>query len=251
MTKYVFDGTHDGFFTCVFEAFLTKNFPSDISDGAAQCEIGDIPVYVKTDKTKAERVVAGIKKSATKTAYRDIKFAMHSGKENKYFTCFSYAVYVIKNKTVDVSRNFSENYVLRFNDLIYAISQEIHRFKGFIRFAESDGNFLYAHYSPDNDITAYLMPHFKSRLKNYPFVIHDTARNILGMYNGKDVATVYAGNKTVSVFLSENENYFSELWKTYYNNVCIEERKNERLMKQFMPVRYWKNLPEKKDEAPF
>ena len=48
-----------------------------------------------------------------------------------------------------------------------------------------------------------------------------------------------------TVSFSKNEDAFLSLWQNYYRTVAIKERKNTRLMKNFMPVRYWKFMPEK------
>ena len=134
--------------------------------------------------------------------------------------------------------------VIEFNDLLYKVTGEVHRLKGFLRFMESADGTLYAPYSPDNDITDMLMPHFAERL-NSPFVIHDLKRKIAGMYNGKEWITGYVGE--AEIYLSEYERAFENLWKKYYKAVNIKERPHEKQMKGYMPVRYWKFLPEKKD----
>ena len=109
---------------------------------------------------------------------------------------------------------------------------------------ECSGGVLYAPYSPDNDITDLLMPHFAARLK-LPFIIHDIKRKIAGIYNGTEWVTTYADN--AEICLSENEKAFENLWKRYYKSVNIEERPHIKQMKGYMPVRYWKFLPEKKE----
>ena len=52
------------------------------------------------------------------------------------------------------------------------------------------------------------------------------------------------------VYLSEYEKAFECLWKRYYRSVNIKERPHEKQMKGYMPVRYWKFLPEKDGHDP-
>ncbi len=40
-----------------------------------------------------------------------------------------------------------------------------------------------------------------------------------------------------------------ELWKTYCNSITISERKNRRLQKQHIPLKYRPYLPEYQDQA--
>ena len=65
------------------------------------------------------------------------------------------------------------------------------------------------------------------------------------MYDGKASKTINAGASTVTVYLSENEKNFRNLWRTYYDSITIAERKNEKQMYAYMPRRYHKHLPEK------
>ena len=145
-----------------------------------------------------------------------------------------------------IKKRLSLPEVIEFNDLVYKVTGEIHRLKGFLRFMESKSGALYAPYSPDNDITELLMPHFAERLKAEKFVIHDVKRKIAGMYDGREWIMGYAGE--AEIYLSEYERAFENLWKKYYKSVNIEERPHIKQMKGYMPVRYWKYMPEKKDD---
>ena len=45
--------------------------------------------------------------------------------------------------------------------------------------------------------------------------------------------------------MNKNNNlFYEELWKEYFNNMAIESRKNPKAQKRSMPVRYWKHLTE-------
>ena len=53
---YLIDGSIDGIFTAIFNSYLTKKFPSALTDGDVQLELGEEIITVVTDKDKAERV---------------------------------------------------------------------------------------------------------------------------------------------------------------------------------------------------
>ena len=90
------------------------------------------------------------------------------------------------------------------------------------------------------------MPHFCKIFNSMSFFIHYVKRNIAGIYNTKEYKIFY-GLDVLNISLSENEQQFLKIWKMYYNTVSIKQRKNTRLMKRFMPVRYWKFMAEKQD----
>ena len=248
MTTYIFDGTKIGLLSCVFDAYYGKLIPNVVTDKEVQVGFCDKLYYIDSDVEKSNRVSKCLKNLATPYLLKDLALALKSGQEDKFTVIFNYIKCAIDNKKVDISKNFADKRVLAFSDLIKKVTNEIHRFKGFIRFEQSVDGYYYAHYTPDNDITWLLMPHFASRFSDQAFIIHDTKRNVLGMYDGYKVTEVNAEDRQVTVYLSEDEVNFKKLWQTYYKSVNIKERKNHRLMKQFLPLKYWDNLPEKQME---
>ncbi|MBR2336788.1 MAG: TIGR03915 family putative DNA repair protein [Clostridia bacterium] len=248
MTTYVFDGTKIGLLTCVFDAYYGKLIPNRLTDKEVQVGFCDKIYNIESDVTKSSRVSKCLKGLATPYLLKDIALALKSGQEDKFTVIFNYIKCAIDNKKADISKNFADSRVLAFSDLIKKVTNEIHRFKGFIRFEQSVDGYYYAHYTPENDITWLLMPHFASRFADQAFIIHDTKRNVLGMYDGYKVTEVNAEDRQVTIYLSDEEVNFKKLWQTYYKSVNIKERKNHRLMKQFLPLKYWDNLPEKQLE---
>lgn len=246
MTTYLFDGTENGLFTCIFESFYKRQNPDVITEKDVQTGFLDEVKTIKTDKAKAARVLNCIKKCKTKYLYSDFIKALKSGDEDKFTKIFKYLRFAIANKSEDVSEAFMVSDVLAFRDIIMKIGYEVHRFKGFIRFSETTDGYYYSHYEPDNDITEYLVPHFLRRMKR-PFILHDVKRNVIALCVDGKYKMILGGDKTYTVYLSEDETNFLNLWKSYYKSVNIAERKNTRQMKNYMPARYWKNLPEKQD----
>lgn len=241
MRIFICDGTEAGFYTAVFLAYPEKNCIIT-SDSDVQLSLDSEVVTVETDGEKCRRVTDRLD-ALDKEAVDDINCVLRSCDGLKEQTAFEYIKALIKHKS-PVKKAYNMPEVIEFNDLLYKVTGEVHRLKGFLRFMESADGTLYAPYSPDNDITDMLMPHFAERL-NSPFVIHDLKRKIAGMYNGKEWITGYVGE--AEIYLSEYERAFENLWKKYYKAVNIKERPHEKQMKGYMPVRYWKFLPEKKD----
>ncbi|MCD8372793.1 MAG: DUF4130 domain-containing protein, partial [Clostridia bacterium] len=74
-------------------------------------------------------------------------------------------------------------------------------------------------------------------------VIHDLKRKKAALSDGREWFITGVGE--AEIYLSEYEKTFEGLWKKYYASVNIKERPHERQMKGYMPVRYWKYMPEK------
>lgn len=248
MTTYFFDGTKNGLLTCIFESFYDRRIPDDVTTECIQCGLLDEIVTIKTDNEKAERVYKCLKNCKTKYLVSDFNLTFRSGEKKRFKVLFDYLNVAISNKNIDISKAFALPEIQAFTDLKNRIYTETHRFKGFLRFMETEKGFYYACYEPDNDITELLVPHFTARLQS-PFIIHDIKRNILALCDGNRYKILNGGDNGVTVFMSESEEIFLDLWQQYYKSINIEERKNLRQMRNYMPERYWKNLSEKQEKT--
>lgn len=248
MTTYFFDGTKNGLLTCIFESFYDRRIPDDVTTECIQCGLLDEIVTIKTDNEKTERVYKCLKNCKTKYLVSDFNLTFRSGEKSRFKVLFDYLNVAISNKNIDVSKAFALPEIQAFTDLKNRIYTETHRFKGFLRFMETEKGFYYACYEPDNDITELLVPHFTARLQS-PFIIHDIKRNILALCDGKRYKILNGGDNGVTVFMSESEEIFLDLWQQYYKSINIKERKNLRQMRNYMPERYLKNLSEKQEKT--
>ncbi|MDE5539720.1 MAG: TIGR03915 family putative DNA repair protein, partial [Bacilli bacterium] len=129
------------------------------------------------------------------------------------------------------------------------VSRENHKLKGFLRFKELKSGALYAEISPTNNILPILVKHFRARLKNEYWLIKDTKRNILAIYDKKEVYLVDGEyfNFIIDDY-SEYEENIQDMWKSFYKTIGIESRKNDRCRRNFMPKKYWKYIIEMSEE---
>ena len=240
MKIFITDGSPEGFFTAVFDAFNQKD-ATITSDTHVQLALDSEVIRVIPDAGKSGRVLRGIY-NCDRYAAEEISLVLRSCDPLKEQIVFEYIKKLMQIK-FPIRKRLSLSEVIRFNEISYKVTGETHRLKGLLRFMECAGGVLYAPYSPDNNITDLLMAHFAERLKSEKFVIHDLNRKIAGMYDGREWIMGYAGE--ADIYLSEQEKAFESLWKKYYKAVDIKERPHEKQMKRSMPVRYWNVLPEK------
>lgn len=236
---FLIDGTFNGLCTAVFNAYLTKKFPSSVICGNAQLSIDSDLVEIQTDDEKAIRVTKKLKKILNGEEFQNIKIALKSCDEAKFTVTFNYIVKTI-NAGFSISENFTDKTVFNFDKIVSRVLQEVHRFKGFIRFSQTEEGIFYAKYFPDNDINTLILPHFVNRYKDMPFMIHDLNHNVISAHANGKTKTVLA--KINPLKISDEA---SKLFKDYYNAISIKERANTKTMLNFMPKRYHSNLPEK------
>ena len=241
MTIYQCDGTRDGVLCCLFESFLKKEKPVAVYSCDFTPPFDAIVKIIPTEKEKAVRVRNGLLKSGGIGLLSQLFFALRSYDEINETVIFNVAVRCIKESR-NVLTDYTDPNVLSHYDLCKKIGNEIHRAHGFLRFKECIGG-LYANFEPDNDVVDLVAPHFAKRFSGERFIIHDTKRNLICAYDGKSLQTI-KNDGPVSVFLTEDERIFDNLWKTYFKSVNIESRKNAKVQDNFLPRRYRKNMNE-------
>jgi probable DNA metabolism protein len=257
---YFYDGTFPGLLTAIYEIYYCHDNPLDISINTAQ-ESPQINFLnenktIVTDYEKALKVSEGIKNKISVQALDNIYYAFLSGITGKEMVIFNYIKLGFKlGSGIDV--HLYDEKVMSLHKILKKVRKETHLMTGFIRFTYKN-DFYYASYEPDHNITELLAPEFAERFADQYFIIHDVSRNIAAVYNTKEWVIISFGNSDLEklnvvyneeVLLDNSDNYicYEKLWKEYFVNISIDERKNEKHQKSLMPKRYWKNMLETED----
>lgn len=235
------DGGEESFYTAVAKAYSRTDYKIS-SEKEIQTDLFSSVEEVTADTVQAEEFKKKLQE-LDGYATQEIEIALRSGDRQKEQTALEY-IRLIFEKGKPVREMSALQGVMDMDDLVRRVLNELHKMKGFLRFTETSDGVLYAPFSPDNDIIDLLAEHFTRRLKNQKFVIHDIARKTAVAYDGKRAVLFNADRAEIN--LSDCEKSCVNLWRLYYRSVNIESRPHEKQMKGYMPVRYWKFLPEKK-----
>ena len=174
------------------------------------------------------------------------------------------------NTLLSLERNASDADVLAVRNTCRRVLHEQLRMKQFIRFQKAkDGTYL-AVVSPDHNVLPLITDHFSDRFNDQPWLIYDAKRHY-GYYYSltpnpspkgegskykvirvtfEDEASVpfdLSNGKMDADILSENDQLFQDLWRTYFKAICIKERMNPKKQLSDMPRRYWKYMTEKNE----
>lgn len=167
-----------------------------------------------------------------------------SNEKNKENIMYYFYLNALRYKDTILKRR-NLNCVTEANRIIKYVKGENHKFKGFVRFKELNSKILYSEINPTNNILPILSIHFKNRLKEECWIIKDVNRNIYALYDKKAIQIVNVEKIPLNVEnLSNTEIEMETMWKTFYNTIGIEERKNNRCRMNFMPKKYWKYILE-------
>ena len=126
------------------------------------------------------------------------------------------------------------------------VQNEAHKLKGFIRFTELTNKVLYAKVNPTNNVLIILANHFKKRLPNEYWIIHDENHHLLSIYDKKNIYLI--NEKNLQLNLQSTSTTYEDLWCAFYDTIGIKERKNIRCQMNFMPKKYWSNIIEMRNQ---
>lgn len=125
-----------------------------------------------------------------------------------------------------------------------AVRKEIHKMHAFVRFklidtdAETGRERYAAWFEPDHFVVEAGSPFFKKRFANMDWSIF-TPKGCAHWNGGQLTLTAGISNNPI-----DNPDELEAAWRTYYRSIFNPARLKVRMMKQEMPKRYWKNLPE-------
>ncbi len=248
----VYDGTLEGFLTCVFTCYEEKLEVQDISPyGEAAGMLFSGVEEVITDLVKAGRVWKALKKKASEATLKQIKSAFLSEKKGIENTLFSMIQYIF-SEINPVDNDYSHQAVLEVAQTARKVSREKHRMEAFVRFRLMKDNIYFAAIEPDFNVLPLIKHHFKNRYADQHWIIYDLKRKFGIHYDLSVVKFIsldldsnigISGGSTT--FFDEKELQFQKLWKEYFESVNIKSRANSKLHHQHLPKRYWKYLTEK------
>lgn len=250
MVDYLYDGTFEGFLTCVYAHYYEEKASGIYQKDNYQSSLLNGSRFVETDEKKAERVYKAIQNKISREDLRRIYRVFLSSDAEKEIKLLKY-IRLGFREGAGVSLLHSNPIVFDVQMCEHKVSIETHRIKGLARFSalrngkggERGQEILYCLIEPDHDILELIADHFADRLKGDPFIIHDKTRKKAVFAQGGDWYLSGFTEKDLPA-LGVGEREYRDLWKKYFETIAIQERINPSCQKRFMPVRYWKNLTE-------
>ncbi len=276
MVDYLYDGTFEGFLTCVYAHYYEEKAAGIYRRESYQASLLSGFRTVETEERKASRVYEAIERKISRNDLRRVYRVFQSSDGEKENKLLRYIALGFREGS-RISLLHSNPVVYDVQKCEYKVTCEISRILGLARFSAlkygsagrhgtsggaggygasvcaagvGDGyaagggpEILYCRIEPDHDILEFIAGHFSDRLRNEPFIIHDKTRNKAVFARG--------GSWYISDFDGKGlpapdagEKAYSGLWKKYFETIAIKERTNPACQKRFMPARYWKNLTE-------
>lgn len=245
MPCYIYDGSFDGLLTAIYDAYYNKDLPEQIVSRDNFIDNFLITkVYIQTDEEKSKKVHDAILQKISRHAMAGIMYAYLSEHENAGIYILEYLRFGFKTGRI-VDSYLADDRVNNINKLVTKVTREKHLLSGILRFRLLQNNIFYAPIEPQYNTTCLLGKHFAERMSDQIFVIHDVKRSY-GVFYDKTKWFMSDISIKEDIVFHENELFYQELWKQYFDNTTIKSRINPKLQSNHMPKKYWKYLIEMK-----
>jgi probable DNA metabolism protein len=229
----------EGFLSAVFEAFRLKLAAERIvAEDVYVPQMFEDTHVVAANSENAARVWKGIKKNAGKNVAFMVQAAYLSEMPEMEDALWKYVKGIFINP--ESAQNTLEECAHTVFQTANKVKSEAHNIKGFVRFQKAENDLMVAAIEPTYNVVNLLAEHFANRFPNMQWMIVDAKRGIGIHYDCREVYEL-CGNAAEIPKINDE---FSALWKEYFKFANIKERKNPRLQRRCLPVKYWKNLTE-------
>lgn len=230
---YRYDGSFEGFLTCVFEAYAHREPPM-----AFCLSQDDFTLWeereVTTHPAHARRVykaLYGISPDFQKLIERAFLTCLPQ-KELCLFALIQRGL----REGDRVRRDLGDPTVAKVMLALKKMWTEWDHLKGFVRFSDF-GDIMAGEIEPKNRVLPLLGPHFAGRYSGERLVLHDrTHRETLLCNRGE--WTIVPMEEFSLGRAGEEEHSFRSLWRSYFNTIAIEGRKNPKCQSTHLPKRY-------------
>ncbi|MCF8383927.1 MAG: TIGR03915 family putative DNA repair protein [Chlorobium sp.] len=242
MNRYLYDGTPEGLLSAAALIIAEEKEPETITLAERENTLFEEGLFIATDVAAAEAFFQRLRREAPDAASIFYYFVL--AEKEGLDTSLLHYLFLALRQGDRVNGHLTHSAVRDVVMVSRKASRELHRFKGMLRFEKlRDGAYL-ARMEPDCNILQPLAGHFSRRLRAEDWFIYDVRRRIAARWHqGK--LQFGSIEQFVAPALSDEEKKVQALWLTFFRTIAIPDRKNPRLQKSNMPMKYWKYLTEK------
>ncbi len=242
MNRYLYDGTADGLLSAIAWIIEEEPDPERVALAEREDTLFEEGFFISTDAIQAESLFFRLRRRAPDAAHTLYSFMM-AEKEGMAGSLLHYISLAFTHGD-KINGYLTHPDVRDIVSIAKKAGRELHRMKGLLRFEKLlDGAYL-AKMGPDYNIIQPLAYHFCSRLRAQNWFLYDIKRYTAARWSNGALQFGSIEQFTTPA-LSEDEKKVQALWQTFFKTIAIPDRKNPRLQKSNMPVKYWKYLTEK------
>ncbi|MDL2218580.1 TIGR03915 family putative DNA repair protein [Christensenellaceae bacterium OttesenSCG-928-M15] len=243
---YLYDGSLAGLYCCVYESVYKKEMPLSIVvvNGGLMPTLFEQKT-IHTDEKHAVRVRNSIREKISPIALELVEHTFLTCLREKEIKILRFLIlgYQEGRRVTDMLGHSDVSPLLKANKHLWG---EQHLLLGFVRFTDY-GGLLVAVITPKNFVLPLMVDHFTDRYSTEKFLIYDKSHSAALVFDGVRAEIVQMENLALKP-PDEAEEKYRALWKQFYKTIAIKERTNPVCRRSHMPMRYWENMLEVKDE---
>ncbi len=244
---FAYDGSFEGFLSLVFDSFLMKTIPTEITVfDESEPSLFDIH-SVETNLEHARRVKVGIENKLGNSVLNMVEKAfLFDGNQKE----LSILVFIHKafSEGKSLINKIGDECVNRVYKMCVAVNNEAEHFRQFTRFSDSNGA-LISVIHPKHFVLPIIKYFFCARIKNEHFMIFDAEHGAALIHTPERAGIIPVDNLELPA--DTDDGFYTELWKSYYRHIAIASRYNPTCRRTHMPKRFWQYLPEMQDELEY
>lgn len=252
---YTYDGTLAGFCCVLVAIYRSGTIPAAIQPahtGQPHPLFGTVEA-VATDPDLADRVAARLSRRARPGVVTLFHHALRSRQPGVEVLLVHYAQAFLGAPSGQPLTRTEAEAATRARDAVERLAgrvrREVHRMHAFVRFAQTADGDYEAVIEPAFDVLPLLADHFVARYPALRWRIRDLARRQMLVYDGTS-AHVEPDDDAAPPSPAVHEPLAQDLWRTYFEAVTIDERRDSDRQRRHMPLRYHRHLPELRPRLP-
>lgn len=248
--QYAYDGSFPGILCALCASLGAEERPFDIvGEREFQPAVLAPTISVTTDEDRADRFMERIASVMGRHVRRTLVRAFLSDLPGRELMLYDYLAF-LRDRGPRGDASLTHSAVAPVHDLARQVTVESHRLTGLARFIRVGDGLLLAVMEPRHLVLPLIVPHFTRRFPAERWVMLDVGRGAGLYWDTKELHEVESGPETVR-FLNrppaeEANDIYEKMWRQYFKDIAIPERRNPRCQRRFMPARYWKYLTEKR-----
>jgi len=242
MRTFLYDGSFEGFLTALSLGLEGGDGCSISKENAAEPGLFSEYVNSGVDPKRAAAARDLVERRGSAESWQHARFAFLSEVQGAETAILDY-VRLLAERGPIADSMLADDRVKKVHGLAASVGGEAHMFKGFVRFKELADKTLYSKIEPDHNILPLITGHFRARLGEFNWVIHDVRRGKAALYFKQRL--IYAPLTAARALeFDGKEAEVQALWKHFFKTAAIKERTNPKLQRQNVPLKYRKNLTE-------
>ncbi len=242
MKIFTCDSTYEGKASCIYSAWECA-----LEEGHENVRITREPVtqldmfaeyvHVDADEEKAEKFTRSVRR-ISQLVYRNVFYALLSEQSDAVDAVYRYLILAFKAGR-KVEHMLIRPEVMRIMELVRNVNNESCRFRELSRFTSVDRKVYVCHMEPKNDVSLLVAEHFADRMPSEYWVIVDDGRRTAVVHpaDGDMYVRELTGEEFEALGRAEyEEDDYTDMWRTFFNAIAIEQRENYRCQMNHFPM---------------